>query len=90
MIRSLKKSQFIGLRNCIKQIRFAKTYMNWTADDCKKFIFADESQFVIEDPKRIKLERKSGEKYNYHQHHTTNMQKSLCMMVWGVHYRRWH
>ena len=29
--------------------------MNWTADDWKRAIFSDESQFVIEDPKRIKL-----------------------------------
>ena len=81
--RSLKKSEFICRRNRIKRIRFAKTYMNWTADDWKKVIFSDESQFVIEDPKRIKLWKKSGEKYNYHQHYTTSTQKSLRVMVWG-------
>ena len=82
--RSLKKSEF-SCRNRIKRIRFAKTYMKWTADDWKKVIFSDESQFVIEDPKRIKLWRKSGEKYNYHQHYTTSStQKSLHVMVWGV------
>ena len=81
--RSLKKSEFISRRNRIKQIRFAKTFLNWTADDWKKVIFSDESQFVIEDPKRIKMWKKSGEKYNYHQHYTTSTQKSLCVMVWG-------
>ena len=52
--------------------------MNWTADDWKKVLFSDE------DPKRIKLWKKSREKYNYHQHYTTSTQKSLRVMVWSV------
>ena len=57
--------------------------MNWTAYDWKKVIFSDESQFVIEDPKRIKLWKESGEKYQYDQHYTTSTEKSLRVMVWG-------
>ena len=59
--------------------------MNWTAcaDDWKKVIFSDESQFVIEDAKRIKLWKKSGEKYNYHQYYITSTQTSSRVMVWG-------
>ena len=68
----------------MKRIRFAKTYINWIADSWKKVIFSVESQFVIKNPKRIKLWRKSGEKYNYHQHHTSNTQTSFRMMVRGA------
>ena len=38
--RSLKRSEFIGRRNGMKRIKFAKTYINWTADNWKKgYIF---------------------------------------------------
>ena len=81
--RSIKKSEFICRRNRIKRIKFAKTYMKWTADDWKKVIFSDESQFVIEEPKRAKIWRKSGEKYSHHDHNASSSQKNIRVMVWG-------
>ena len=81
--RCIKKSEFICRRNRIKRIKFAKTYMKWTADDWKKVIFSDESQFVIEEPKRAKIWRKSGEKYCHHDHNASSSQKNIRVMVWG-------
>ena len=62
--------------------------MKWTADDWKKVIFSDESQFVIEEPKRAKIWRKSGEKYSHHDHNASSSQKNI--RVWMHHWiRNW-
>ena len=57
--------------------------MKWTADNWKKVIFSDESQFMIEEPKRAKIWRKSGEKYSHHDHNASSLQKNISVMVWG-------
>ena len=81
--RCMKKSELIYQRNCIKQIKFAKTYMKWTADDWKKVAFSDENQFMIEKPKRAEILRKYGEKYSHHDHNASSLQKNICIMLWG-------
>ena len=48
----------------------------------EKVIFS-ESQFVIEEPKRAKIWRKSGEKYSHHDHNASSSQKNICVMMWG-------
>lgn len=82
--RVAPKKPFLNDTHMNHRLAFAKKYRNWTVDDWKRVIWTDESSFELgKNSRRIRVWRKTHERYSAQCLAPTFKSGRTSVMVWG-------
>lgn len=83
--RVAPRKPYLSIAHRKRRLAFARKYRQWTAEDWKNIIWTDESSFELgKDSRRIRVWRKSHEKYAQCCLAPTFKSGRTSVMVWGA------